>query len=207
MCSCLTSFPGFFRYHLPLLRSIVSFLSSGFQSLHLSRSLNRSSHSSKTPGSKSSSTKGRATKDIKVTLGSRVDGRGRFMTPASVLATNTNWLPLSEVPRDSPSLADNVQEATHRQYYEEVAEDQQSRVRHPPSAHEEHSQEIFGPHNGERAPKPKPHSASGSAWWKQHRQSNTTRTGYWDLLSFLRSDTAMSSGQSKMHSESDSSVV
>lgn len=218
MCSCLTSFPGFFRYHLPFFRSILSFLNSSFKSLHLSNPLHRSSEPGKTPRSKPSSTERLATKDIKVTLGSRVDGRGRFFNPESVFATEPKWLPLSEIARNPAVPADNATDATRREYYEEMAEQQQSRGRRSPSPHNQHTQgsyirsashavgEVGLPTEG-RAPKTKRSSVGGSAWWKTHRQSNTPRTGYWDIMSFFRMDSAMSPGQSKMHSESDSSAV
>lgn len=217
MCSCLTSFPGFFRYHLPLLRSILSFFSSSFRSLHLSRPLYRLSNPSDSPDSKPKSTKRLATKDIKVTLGSRVDGGGRFMEPASVFVTDTDWLPLPEVTHNSPTTIDNAPDATRRQYYE-MAEQQRSRDQHSSSPHSRHSQESstrgtshlatdFGLLTNGQALKTKQSRVSGSAWWKIRRQSNTTRTGYWDIMSLFRTDMAMSSGQAKMHSESDSSAV
>ncbi|CAD6576229.1 MAG: hypothetical protein ASARMPREDX12_007798 [Alectoria sarmentosa] len=218
MCSCLTSFPGFFRYHLPFFRSILSFLNSSFKSLHLSNPLHRSSEPGKIPHSKPSSAERLATKDIKVTLGSRVDGRGRFFNPETVFATEPKWLPLSEIARNPAVPADNATDATRREYYEEMAERQQSRGRRSPSPHNQHTQGSYiqsAPHAvGEdglptegRAPKTKRGSVGGSAWWKAHRQSNTPRTGYWDIMSFFRMDSAISPGQSKMHSESDSSAV
>ena len=218
MCSCLSSFPGFFRYHLPLLRSIFSFLSSSFRSLHLSRPLNRSTDPSNTPSSKASNTRRLATKDIKMTLGSQVDGRGRFISPASIIATDPDWLPLSELTHNTPTHANNAPEATHREYYEEMAEEQHSRIQYPPPPHDHHSQrswnrsashtttELGYPKSG-RAPQTKQSRNSGRAWWKIHRRSNTSRTGYWDIMSFFRTDVTMPLGQSKMHSESGSSAV
>ena len=217
MCSCLTSFPGFFRYHLRLLRSLFSFLSSSLRSLHLSRPLNRSSDPSNTPSSRASNTRRLATKDIKMTLGSQVDGRGRFISPASVIAT-PDWLPLSEVGHNTSTHANNAPEATHREYYEEMAEEQHSRIQYPPPTQDHHSQrswnrnafhtssELGYPKSG-RAPKTKQSIKSGRAWWKIHRRSNTTRTGYWDIMSFFRTDVTRSLGQSQMHSESGSSAV
>ena len=215
MCSCLTSFPGFFRYHLPHLKYILSFLSSSFKSLHLSRSPNRSSNPSKTPGSNSSGTRRLATKDIKVTLGSRITGGGRFIDLENVLPTDPDWLPLSEVNRDLPTHADDAREPTRREYYEEELEEQHSQVRHPPSPHDHHPHQsgirsaspaaTEHPKNG-RAQQQNQSSNSGNAWWKMHRQPSTTRTGYWDIVSFFRTNTA-ASGPSKIQSESDSSAV
>lgn len=218
MCSCLSSFPGFFRYHLPFFRSVLSFFNSSFRSLRLSNPLNRSSDPSHTPDSKPSSTKRLAAKDIKITLGSRVDGRGRFLNPTSVFATEPDWLPLSEIARNSSIPAENAPDATNRGYYEGMAEQQQSQVRHLPYPHNDHTQgscigsashataESGLPTKG-RAPKMKRGSVGGSAWWKMHRQLLVPRTGYWDIMSLFRADSTKFPGQSKMHSESDSSAV
>lgn len=218
MCSCLTSFPGFFRYHQPLFRSILSFFDSSFKSLRLSKPRNRSSYPSNTPSTKPDSTERLATKDIKVTLGSRVDGRGRFIDPGCVFATEPDWLPLSEVGHNSPVPADNAPDATHREYYEGMAGQQQSRVRQFPSSHHHHTNDSrnqseshavadFGLPTQVRAPERKQSRVSGNAWWKMHRQSNTTLTGYWDIMSFFRTDGAAPPDQSKMHSESEPSAV
>lgn len=219
MCSCLTSFPGFFRYHLPFFKSILSFVNSSFRSLHLAKAQNRSSDPSDTPSSKSGNTKRLAKQNVEVTLGSRVDGRGHFLNPASVFATEPDWLPLSEAARNSPMAADHAPDATHREYYEEMAEQQQSRVRNPPSPHNHHPQgsrsrstsdtvaEVELP-TKERAPKTKLSSVSGSASWnKIHQQSSTPRTGYWDLISFFRTDSAIYRKTSKMRSGSNFSAV
>lgn len=217
-CSCLTCFPGFFRYHLPFFRSILSFVNSSFKSLHLSILLHRASNPSNTPVSKSSSIGRLATKDVKVTLGSRVDGRGRFLNSTSVFATEPDWLPLSEVARNSSITTDNAPDATNREYYEGLAEQQRSRGRRSPSPHNNHTQGSYSQSGSqtvaefelptkERESKTKQSRVSASAWWTRNRQSNTLRTGYWDIMSFFRMDSIMSRGQSKMHSESDSSAV
>lgn len=229
MCSCLTSFPGFFRYHLPLFRSISSFVNFSFKGIHLLNPLNRSSDPSNSTGSRSSSGKRLATKDIKVTLGSRVDGRGRFLNPASVSTAEADWLPLSEAARNSSTRTDTASEATRREYYEEMAEKQWSRGGHSLSPQNHHTQRSssrnashavadFGLSTEEPVPETRRSSVGGSAWWKYHRQSNTLRTGYWDIMSSFRTGywdvispfrtgNAMSSGESKMHSASDDSAV
>ena len=78
MCSCLPAFAGFFGYHLPLIRSIIILLSSTFKG---GRGLKTSSRSSDP-----STCKILRTKDLRITLGSRVDGRGYFVNQASILA-------------------------------------------------------------------------------------------------------------------------
>ena len=226
ICSCLTSFPGFFQYHLPTLRSIVTFFSSSFKSLHLSRSRNRSSDPSNTSGSKVDKHKRLATKDIKVTLGSQVDGRGRFLHPSSVFAAEPQWLPLSEVSRHSSTPPDN---ATHREYYEEMTESQRLHALHLPSPQSDlalgGSYQIrsptaadYGPHEQAPVPKVKPRGRKSSAWWKPSQKpsaqaaghpngTSSVRTGYWDIMSFFRTDDRSSHGPSKVHSESDESAV
>ena len=217
ICSCLTSFPGFFRYHLPLLRAISSFFSSSFRSLHLSRQLKPSSNPSNTPGSNPSSTKRLVTKNIKLTLGSRIDGGGRFLGPASVFATDADWLPLPEATRNSPTTNDKAPDATHRAYYE-MAEQQQSQDRYLPPHHNHHTQEsctqrafhavpVISLTPKEQASSTTQSGASGSAWWKRHRQLNTHRTGYWDILTLFRKESAIYPSQSEMHSEINVSVV
>ena len=140
------------------------------------------------------------------------------MGPASVFATNPDWLPLSEVAHNSPTTTDsNRPDATHREYYE-MAEQQLSQVQRPPPSADHQSQGShrrsvshaaieIGLSANEEASTTKQNRTSGSAWWKRHQQTNTTRTGYWDIMSFFRSGIAASPGQSKMHSGSDSSAV
>lgn len=208
MCSCLISFPGFIRYHLPLLRSILPFFGSSFRAPHLFKQLNRSSHSGSTPGSISKSTK----------LGSRINGRGRSMIPGSIFATDADLLPLSNLTRNSTTYADSAKIATRREYYERLAEEQHSRVRRPPSLHDHHSQRsrIRDPSHAvievgllERggASRTKHDSDSGSAWRKIRRQPNPTRTGYWDVLSLFRSNATTLPGQSRTQPGGDDSAV
>ncbi|KAL8980389.1 MAG: hypothetical protein Q9177_005895 [Variospora cf. flavescens] len=122
MCGCMPAFAGFFRHHLPLLRSIGSFFSSKAKSLKFLRLSGRSSRPSS-----SESSKRLATKDIKMTLGTQVDGHGRFMNPTSVFARDEDWA------RNPPSLARKAS-ATRREWHEGMAElKRQSLSSHPPS--------------------------------------------------------------------------
>ena len=218
MCSCLVSFPGFIRYHLPLLRSILSFLRSSLRTLNLSRQLERSSHPGSIHGSTSSSTKRLATKDIKVTLGSQINGRGRFLNPGSVVATDADLLPHYDITRNSPTHADSAVEITRRENYERRAEEQHSRVPRPPSLHDQCSQrsQIQVPTHPstevgllERggASRTKDNGDSDNAWWNICRQPNTTHTDYWDVMSLFRSNTTTSPSRSKTHSGGDESAV
>ncbi|KAL8816421.1 MAG: hypothetical protein Q9223_004561 [Gallowayella weberi] len=126
MCGCMPAFAGFFNYYLPLLRSFGSFLSSrvkGFSLLKLS-----SRHSSS-----ENSSKRLATKDIKMTLGSRVNGQGHFINPTSVFAREEDWLKLGELAHNPPSVV-RKPSATRREWHEGMAElKRQSLYSHPPS--------------------------------------------------------------------------
>ncbi|KAL8676658.1 MAG: hypothetical protein Q9186_006842 [Xanthomendoza sp. 1 TL-2023] len=76
MCGCMPAFAGFFNYYLPLLRSFGSFFSSRVKGFSLLKLSSR-------PSSSESSSKRLTTKDIKVTLGSRIDGHGHFINPTT----------------------------------------------------------------------------------------------------------------------------
>ena len=217
MCSCFTTFPGFFRHHLPFLSSLLSFLRSSFRSLHLHRHTERSSDRINTSGVKSS-TKMIITKEIRVILGPSVDARGRFINPVRLVPTDPDWLSLVELTSDSHAHADNAPEPTHRDRFEEMIEEQRSHMQYPPSSLGRHphrsgiesaSHAATEPRlpNVGRAPKEKQSSTSGSAWWKIHRQSETSHTGYWDILSFIRTDTTKSACQSEINPTSDSDAV
>lgn len=113
MCSCLPSFAGFFRYHLPLLRSIMSLFGSFGSKL---RGLSLSKPFSQSGGSGAS--KKLFTKNIKVTLGSRIDGKGHFLNTGSVFAKEDHWQNLA----DSTAPPDHVIERkeTYREYFERL---------------------------------------------------------------------------------------
>lgn len=110
ICSCLLSFVGFFRYHLPLLRSIMSLFGSFGSKKRGLRLLNPFSQSGGHSPSKKLSTK-----DIKVTLSSRIDGKGHFLSTGS-LFVKEDW----QGKADSTTELDNATEGkeTHRDYFE-----------------------------------------------------------------------------------------
>ena len=207
MCSCFVSFPGFFGYLLPLWRSFLSFLTSSLESLRSSKQSNQCSDQSNTAGPKFNNNRKIASKDLGITLGSRIDGRMRFLNSTSVFAKESDRLPLSK-----------VSGKTHRNCYEEVAEQQPSRAQHSPPPHIHHAQDNHTPSAFHavsdlrlpargRAHKTKQSRASGCVLWKIHSQSKTPRTGYWDVLSLYRTENAMSTREPKIHSESDCSEV
>lgn len=126
MCGCMPAFAGFFHYYLPLLRSIRSFFSSRVKRFSLLKL------SSRPCSSEGSSSKRLATKDIKMTLGSRVDGQGHFINPTSVFAREEDWLKLGQLAHNPPSLA-RKPSGTRRAWHEEMAErKRQSLSSHPP---------------------------------------------------------------------------
>lgn len=111
ICSCLPSFAGFFRFHLPLLRSIMSLFGSfgsKVRGLSLPKPFSQSGRSD--PSQKPS------TKDIKVTLGSRIDGKGHFLGTGSVFTKEDHW----QNPADSTTSLDHVnkRKEAHREYFE-----------------------------------------------------------------------------------------
>ncbi|KAL8719428.1 MAG: hypothetical protein Q9225_003571 [Loekoesia sp. 1 TL-2023] len=125
MCSCMPAFTGFFHYYLPLFRSIGSFLSSRM------RSLNFLKLSSKSTPSSSESSKRLATKDIKMTLGTQIDGRGQFLNPTSVFAQEEDWLKLGQAAFNPPSL-ERKPSGTRREWHEEMAELKRQSLASPP---------------------------------------------------------------------------
>lgn len=209
MCSCLTSFPGFFRYHLPLFKSIVSIFNSSF------RSLRSSKHSqSITPNS----AQRLATSDVKVTLGSRVDGKGLFMNPESAFATERDP-PLPPSIARGPSGLTYQPGPTRREYYEDIAECPS--LQYPPSIHD-HSTQLSTSScvlRDEELGVPTPSASqcehsnfsriqqsrfSRIGWWKRPRHSDGARTGYWEVMSFFRTGNVESPIQSKSASEGQS---
>ena len=200
MCSCLTSFPGFFRHHLPLLRSIACLLSSTFKGLHLSKYQTRSS--------KPSTIKRLATKDIGISLGSRIDGRGHFLNSATLFASDQQS---SSQPESNLKSLTNAAEpsATRREYYEEMIEIQKPPMGQPPQPNYPPTQETpsyFPVGDAELGLTTRKASASedrqscegnqgGSSKvgrWKMPWRSDAARTGYWDVLSIFRTGGARS---------------
>ncbi|KAL8836410.1 MAG: hypothetical protein Q9176_006349 [Flavoplaca citrina] len=125
MCGCMPALAGFFNYYLPMLRSVGSFFSSRVKGFSLLKLSSR-------PSSSDSSSKKLATKDIHMTLGSKVDGQGRFLNPTSVFAREEDWLKLGELAHNPPGLA-RKPSGTRREQIEGLAElKRQSLSSHPP---------------------------------------------------------------------------
>lgn len=125
MCGCMPALAGFFNYYLPMLRSFGYFFSSRVKGFSLLKLSSR-------PSSSESSSKRLATKDIHMTLGSRVDGQGQFLNPTSVFAREEDWLKLGEIAHNPPSLA-RKPSGTRREWHEGLAElKRQSLSSHPP---------------------------------------------------------------------------
>ncbi|KAL9604094.1 MAG: hypothetical protein Q9219_000682 [cf. Caloplaca sp. 3 TL-2023] len=115
MCSCMPALAGFFHHYISLFRLVGSFFSSRVKSLGLFKLPGKSRSTS------SDKSKRLATKDIKMTLGTQIDGDGRFLDPASVFAREEDWLKLSQAAYKPPSLA-RQSSGTRREWHEGVAE-------------------------------------------------------------------------------------
>lgn len=97
ICGCLPAFPGFFKHHFPLLRSIVSRASSKVKEISF-----RKPSSSQSGSSSPSKPKGiLRTKDIRITFGTQMDNDGHFLNPQSVFAREENWSWQKELTDDS----------------------------------------------------------------------------------------------------------
>lgn len=221
MCSCLTTFPGFFRYHLPLLRSIASLFSSSFRSLHFPKLQERSSDPN--------SGKRLATKDIRITFGSRVDGRGLFLDSSSAFAAEQRSLPAPEIAHSSPKIRgeaplDSESTRTRRDYYEGTAKSQHLPSRYSPSAESRSTQTATwdsfpknvdaqvpaqaAPQSGRfQSSRPKKSRDSWSAWWSRPLHSDHSEKGYWDHLSIFRNGGTNSAMQSKSPAKSATGEV
>ncbi|KAL8654919.1 MAG: hypothetical protein Q9226_003243 [Calogaya cf. arnoldii] len=125
MCGCMPALAGFFNHYLPILRSFGSSISSRVKGISFLRISSR-------PSSSESSSKRLATKDIHMTLGSRVDGQGQFINTQSVFASEENWLKPGRATHNPRSLARNPS-GTRREWHEGMAElKRQSLASHPP---------------------------------------------------------------------------
>ena len=203
MCSSLPAFAGFIRYHLPLFRSMRSRLSSTFRSIHFSKVLNRSSDQG--------STEKLASGNAKVTLGSRVDGRGHFMTMTGIFGKEgTEQSTVSQLEDDPLPSCDRTDNATRRHFHEEMVSPQQSLIQYPAppdSRPSETEMTTALPRKLEQHGQDRDHtipSASGTydddptqRTWRRLRWRSSARTGYWDLISGFRSRGADSRDETK----------
>lgn len=183
MCSSLPAFAGFLRYHLPLLRSIRTRLSSPFRSFRFSKLLDRRSDR----GSSEKNT----SRIMKVTLGSRVNGKGHFMTLPTHLEKGVERSAVTQTRFNTPQSF-NPSHATRRHYYEEVGSRHQSPVIYPAPVHSSPSgtdtitamgteNEICG-----QAPAIYHNNTRRTSWWRLPWRSSITK-GYWDVISLFQS--------------------
>lgn len=98
ICGCLPTFPGFFRHHLPSLRSIVSRTSSKMKEISFRKPSSQHSGSSSSGKSK----RILQTRDIRVTFDTQIDKDGHFLNPQSVFAREENWSQWEKLTDDSP---------------------------------------------------------------------------------------------------------
>lgn len=126
ICGCLPSFPGFFRRHFLLLRSIVSRFGSKpkeiiFKFRKRFRPQSESSSASKSKGIL-------RTKDIRINFGTQIDSDGHFLNPQSVSAREENWSWLKNLADESPEL-----NATRRAWHErQQITTEKSQISHDP---------------------------------------------------------------------------
>ena len=191
MCSSLPAFAGFFRYHLPFLRSIRSRLGSPFRSFRFSKFLKKSIYRGSTEKISSS--------NVNVTLGSRVHGRGHFLNLTSIFGFGTDRSTASQLEVDTHRGHDNIH-ATRRNYYEEVESRQQPLNQYPLSSQSRsnhsdtisallHSVTPQGQHEDQALFTSTENYAdepSQRSWWWLPRRSRA-RTGYWEVISVFRS--------------------
>lgn len=196
MCSCLTSFPAFFRYHLPLLRSIMSFVNSSFRNLRFVKL--QSSSSNPDDNEKL------ATRDIKITLGSRVDGQGQFLGSATAAWGEHGFRPLSAPSIDGQAFVDE-RHSTRREGYEIMSIRQHPVWHRPPVDQKAGETTLWDPRPGyaELGLATQSDEREGilrsSAKGKENsRKLCPDRRGYWDVLSVFRTGGVMSTAQSNL---------
>ncbi|KAL9119580.1 MAG: hypothetical protein Q9187_003867 [Circinaria calcarea] len=121
ICGCMPAFASFSRYHLPsfdFFRSLFSWKNKT-HTLPKLFSWSSGSEQSKKP----------ATKDLRVTLGSRIDGKGHFINSASVFGKEDDWMKLGDV--QFPKTTYDESNGTRREWHEEAAEAQRQLASRP----------------------------------------------------------------------------
>ena len=173
---------------------------------------------SQSPSQNSSESKTLATRDLKITLGSQVDGMGRFLGSTMASAMERDPLPFSGNVPGIPLPGDD--NATRREHYEEIKEEQGTTNWPLTSVDESPSQRTSGgsledienglvPASTDHC-RPNPdreRSCQSSHRARLFKRTRKDHTGYWDLLSIFRSGTGKFAGQSTTNSEKVSRVV
>lgn len=190
MCSSLPAFAGFLRYHLPLLKSIRSRLSSTFRSLRLSNLFNRSSDRA--------STEKLSSGNVKITFGSRIDGKGRFMNMKSMFGRGTERSMDSQI--EAHTLQSDDSNNKTLRYFYEVESCQQPSAHGPKSSQSQSSVTDMistPPHHstphehtwdqGTISNSAEPNDKSTQRSWRRLPWRLRDPTGYWDLMSVFRS--------------------
>ena len=194
ICSCLTSFPGFFRYLMPLIRSIGYRLSSSLKSLHLTKLTLRSI----TP----SSNEKLSTENMKITLGSRVDGKGHFLNPRSLFGTNQHSSNPTESNHDTspPALKGQQTRRAHHEYMTESRWPQKYPGRSDDS-HFAQTDASWATYGDAELGLPTRKSV------KAPSRSGRARRGYWNFLSIFDIIAARSTKESGAISKVNSSSI
>ena len=178
----------------------MTFFNSSLRSLRLVKP--------KSPSNRYSNANNLVTKDLKITLGSRVDGRGRFLGSTMDSTMEQGPTPFSENVH-SISAAD-VRSPTHRELYEEsehrippsdwplhaVAESQ-ARSSDGDRCHEDPELGLSTQLSSQHQSSLNQERPSDQAGWRKALSKLTPhRAGYWDMLSIFRSDGGKSVPQS-----------
>ena len=212
ICSCLTCFPGFFRYLMPLIRSMGSRLSSTLKSLHLTKFTLRSNAPS--------SNEKLGTGNMKITLGSRVDGKGHFLNPKSIFGTTQRSSDTYEVDHD-PSPPALKGDQTRRAHHEYMAEARWAQ-KYPPASDDTRFAQTnasWATYQDAELGLPTRTSVLDDApelvtthvkynilrSLKVPSRSDHARKGYWNFLSIFDSIATRSTKQSGATSKADSS--
>ena len=167
---------------------------------------------SQSPSQDSSHNERLATRDLKITLGSQVDGMGRFLNSRIACTSEPNPLPFSG--NISGVALSSDKNATRREQYEEIKEDRSAPNWPLNSDNERESESVTGrlcedaEHGviADSAEHSRPIREPGSALELPRRRRlferlKTNRTGYWDILTVFRSGVGKSVSQSTANSE------
>ena len=112
ICGCMPAFASFSRYHLSPFDSLGSLFSLKSKNLTFPKLFSWSGGSDEP--------KKPATKDLRVTLGSGIDGKGHFLNPGSVFGKEDDWMKLGGV--QFPKTTHGESKGTRREWHEEMAE-------------------------------------------------------------------------------------
>ena len=172
---------------MPFIRSIGSRLSSTLKSLHLTKLTLRSTAPS--------SNEKLSTGNMKITLGSRVDGKGHFLNSRSLFGTTQQSSHVSEVDH-GPSPSTLTGEQTRRAHHEFVAESRWPR-KYPGTSDSTRFAQTDASWTTYGLGLPTRKSVKATS------RSGRARKGYWNLLSIFDTIAARSTRASEATSKAE----